>query len=274
VAVISFASAKGGVGKTTAAVNVAAEFAMSDLTVALIDCDVNQHATQFCEVFLAKTPEARLTCISGVTRASVVNKIDAAQKAADVVVVDLPAGTTDLSMRSIQMSQLVIIPARKTVVDIRDATRTAALVADAERLSRQEIRSVLLWSMVSSRIETRTERRVKEEFISMVTDPERAVLPAAMMEFDAYPAGFYWGWIPRQFAAKAGHEVTIYGAGGVGQKTIIPTSTAKAAANISAIASSILGRLQMLNAGQDPGKLMLRKEILDLVTTYPEAMEA
>ena len=41
------ASAKGGCGKTTLSILLGAELAMEGYTVALLDCDLNQHAAAF-----------------------------------------------------------------------------------------------------------------------------------------------------------------------------------------------------------------------------------
>ena len=47
MATIAIASAKGGCGKTTLAILLGTELALEGYTVALLDCDVNQHATAF-----------------------------------------------------------------------------------------------------------------------------------------------------------------------------------------------------------------------------------
>jgi chromosome partitioning protein len=47
VATISIASAKGGCGKTTLSLLLGTELALEGYKVALLDCDVNQHATAF-----------------------------------------------------------------------------------------------------------------------------------------------------------------------------------------------------------------------------------
>src|SRR5690242_3838904 len=47
MATISIASAKGGCGKTTLGILLGTELALEGYKVALLDCDVNQHATAF-----------------------------------------------------------------------------------------------------------------------------------------------------------------------------------------------------------------------------------
>jgi chromosome partitioning protein len=47
MAVVSIASAKGGVGKSTLALLVGAEFALEGYRVTILDCDLNQHVSAF-----------------------------------------------------------------------------------------------------------------------------------------------------------------------------------------------------------------------------------
>ena len=47
MATLSIASAKGGCGKTTVAILLGAELALDGYKVALLDCDLNQHASAF-----------------------------------------------------------------------------------------------------------------------------------------------------------------------------------------------------------------------------------
>ena len=47
MALMAIASAKGGVGKTTLSILLGAELALEGYTVALLDCDLNQHAAAF-----------------------------------------------------------------------------------------------------------------------------------------------------------------------------------------------------------------------------------
>ena len=49
MAIISLASSKGGVGKSTLSILIGAELAGYGYRVSVLDCDINQHASTFGE---------------------------------------------------------------------------------------------------------------------------------------------------------------------------------------------------------------------------------
>ena len=65
--IISFASTKGGVGKTTAAAAIAAEFALDGYKVAILDCDPNGHLARWGKL----AGIANLTVHDGVTEETI-----------------------------------------------------------------------------------------------------------------------------------------------------------------------------------------------------------
>jgi chromosome partitioning protein len=262
MAVLSFHSAKGGVGKTTLTINVAVEFAFQGIRTAVLDADLNQHSTRFGEVFCAVHPELPLTFTGRVSARNFTAELKAAESSADIVIVDLPAGTGGMSFRAVMRSHLVIIPAQRTVLDLRDAARTAAHIADAEDYSNEAIYSALVWSRETNRFESRTERLVREGFLSMLADPARAFLDAPLMESDAYRAGLVHAWVPREFAARSGTVAARKVPGRQPESFFIPKGTANAAENIAAVAGGILERLKAIASGANPGKVILRPEHL------------
>ena len=261
MAVLSFSSAKGGVGKTTLAVNVAVEFALRGISACVLDCDLNQHATQFGEAFGPSYPEVPVRFVGGVNKANIIRRLKEADVEHDVVAIDLPAGTSELSLRAIMMSSLVVIPAQMTSLDVKDAARTAIQISEASELSGHHIPSVLVWTMVGTRFETTTERIVREGLVSMLTDPSRAILSAPLLRYDAYPAGFVHGFVPRQVAAWAGKSAFLPGS--PLDPVRIPPSAFRAAENIAAVADGMLARLQAISRGEDPGRVCVLPEVID-----------
>lgn len=260
MAVISLDSAKGGVGKTTLSVNIAVDLALRGLNVTILDCDINQHATRFGTVFKRKYPRVDLKVVGNVTTANVLSQIREAESESDVVVIDLPAGTSELSLRALSKSQLVIIPAQKTVFDVRDATKTALQILDAEDVANVKISSVLVWSRVQARFETTTERSVRDVFLDMVTDPKQAVLKVPLLEYDAFAAGFVHHWVPRQVADMSGQKVRDPL---TGIEFTVPKSAAKAAENMEALTDEVYARLIDISEGKPRVRVELKPDYRD-----------
>src|SRR4051794_39379374 len=93
MATISVASAKGGCGKTTLAILLGTELALEGYTVALLDCDVNQHATAFG----SKVRIAGFSVVPSIDEANVLPKLREAAEHTDVVLIDLPGGSSTLA---------------------------------------------------------------------------------------------------------------------------------------------------------------------------------
>jgi len=271
VAVIAFSSAKGGVGKTSLSVNLAAELALQGVATTVLDCDINQHATRFGSVWGPRNPEIPLRFIGGIDTSNVLARIREAEAESDVVVIDLPAGTSELSLRALTKSQLVIIPAQRTVFDVRDATKTALQVADAQDVANVRIGSVLVWSRVQARMETRTERAVRQMFLDMIDDPDHAVLKAPLHEYDAYAAGFVYGWVPRQVAHMAG-QVPM-GEGGQPAGDPIPRSAAKASENMAALTGEIYQLLADIADGKPPVQVRLKPDYQEMLRSLEEQVQ-
>ena len=89
---ISFASSKGGCGKSTSAVLLATELATRGTTVTIIDADPNQPVSRW-----SRKPgkPATLTVLSDVTEETLIDAIEDAARKTAFVIVDLE-GTASL----------------------------------------------------------------------------------------------------------------------------------------------------------------------------------
>lgn len=259
MAVIALSSAKGGVSKTTQSVNLAAELALQGVATTVLDCDINQHASRFGAAWCPRYPDVPLRFVGSIDTGNILSRIREAEQESDVVIIDLPAGTSELSLRALTKSQLVIIPAQKTVFDVRDATKTAIQVADAMDVANVKISSVLVWSRVQARFETKTETMIRSMFAEMIDDPQRAILKEQLFEYDAFAAGFAYGWVPRQVAHLAGKTPGE----GEGSSNPIPRSAAKAAENIAALTSEVYRLLTDIADGKPPVQVRLKPDYLE-----------
>lgn len=215
MATISIASAKGGCGKTTVAILLAAELALDGYRVALLDCDLNQHASAFG----VKAEISDLTIIGNVTEANVLAELKKAESKQDVVLIDLPGGSSTLALKALQRSHLVLVPTQASLPDVRDAMKTLAQIDDAQDLARAPIARAMIWTRLLPGFESKSARHVRES----LEGQEVNILKTTLMERAAFREIHITGRVPRQ---------------------VDPTSGPSA--NISALAVEILDRLKGL----------------------------
>ena len=100
MAILSIASAKGGCGKTTVSILLGTELALDGYKVALLDCDLNQHASAFG----AKAKLPGFTVVRDVTETNVLAALRTAEAENDIVLIDLPGGSSTLALKALQRS--------------------------------------------------------------------------------------------------------------------------------------------------------------------------
>jgi chromosome partitioning protein len=215
MACLSLASSKGGCGKTTLAILIGSDLALMGYSVTLLDCDLNQHASAFG----GKTDIPGFTVMPSIDEASVLQALRKAESVSDVVLVDLPGGSSTLALKALQRSNFVLIPCQASLPDVRDAVRTVAQVDDAQELARFPIARSLIWTRVLPGFESRSARHVRQS----VEGKGLPVFASALMERAAYRELHMTGKTPRQ-----------------------TEPTGRAALNVSAITTELLANLEKL----------------------------
>ena len=215
MATLSIASAKGGCGKTTVAILLGAELALDGYKVALLDCDLNQHAS----IFGAKARIPGLAIIPDVTESNVLAALRKAEAEQDVVLIDLPGGSTTLALKALQRSHFVLVPTQASLPDVRDAMKTIAQIDDAQELARSPIARAMLWTRFLPGFESKSARHVRESLEGQGV----TILKSALMERAAFREIHITGQVPRQSDPQSG-----------------------AAANITSLTVEVLDRLKSL----------------------------
>jgi len=130
---------KGGVGKTTLSVNIAACLARGGARILLIDADPQGSALDWA----AAREEGPLFSVVGLPRATVHKEIGQISQGFNHVVIDGPPRVTDLARSAIMASDLVLIPVQPSPYDIWAADEVVKLVDEA-RIYKENLKSVFV----------------------------------------------------------------------------------------------------------------------------------
>lgn len=162
IPVISFASSKGGAGKSTSAVILATELAERGAGVTIIDADPNRPVVKWAR--RPGKPET-LTVIGDVTEKTIIDSIEQESRRAAFVVVDLEGTASRMIPYAMSRSDLVIVPTRGSILDAVEAVSAIREVKEQEKAFRTVIPSAVLFTCTSAAIRPRTLSSIEAEFI-------------------------------------------------------------------------------------------------------------
>lgn len=157
--VISFASSKGGAGKTTSAIVLATELAQGT-DVVLIDADPAGRLTRWSK--LASIPAGIEIITSGGERA-IQDEIASARSHATFVLIDLEGSASRLTSFAVSESDLVIVPAGDEQQDADEAVETLAQIAMEGRARRRAIPAAVLFARTNAAVKSKLEKHINSE---------------------------------------------------------------------------------------------------------------
>jgi len=126
-AVASFASTKGGVGKTSLVMSLATDLRRRDHSVLLLDCDPNRHLAEW----VRRRADPGLAVLDDITEVNVRQTVQEHAPSYDFALVDL-AGFGNLTMLyAFSVSDVVLIPTQQSYMDVKETVRTFKVVTDS-----------------------------------------------------------------------------------------------------------------------------------------------
>ncbi|ALV29721.1 ParA family protein [Pannonibacter sp. Q-1] len=184
--VISFANAKGGAGKTTAALLLATEIAERGMTVTIFDADPQRWISTWSD--LPGRP-ANISVQSQLTPATITEQIIEASAVSDYVIVDLEGTENLLVANALSVSDLVVVPIQGSSMDARGGAKILRLITKLEEIVRHEIRHCVVLTRTNAAVTTRALKAVQDHLAVSGID----VLMTAIVERAAYRDMFEFG---------------------------------------------------------------------------------
>jgi chromosome partitioning protein len=156
--VISFANAKGGAGKTTAALLLATELAHQGFRVTVIDADPQRWITQWQEI---SGPVRNIEIISEVTTASLQCHLQGMASSTDYFIIDLAGARDAMVTTALGLSDHVFIPVQGSAMDAKGAAQILDLLALMKEKANVEIDHSVVLTRVTSMVTTKAILAIK-----------------------------------------------------------------------------------------------------------------
>ena len=189
--IITFASSKGGVGKSTACACIAAALAMRGEEVLVLDLDQNRTLATWAKTArAANTAFAQLTIIAP-DAAEFTQVLREKQGAFAHILIDLP-GTREITlMKALARSNLVVIPAQPSQPDLKEA---CVIVGDLRDIAETQGRSIPYRLLLTKVFPLRT--RVTDHIFGEITRLGLRRFQTCLVERSSYKELFLHGQSP------------------------------------------------------------------------------
>lgn len=200
-AVASFASTKGGVGKTSLVMALASDLRRRGRSVLLLDCDPNRHLVEWAH----RRRDDGVTALDEITEANVRQTVQTHAPAYDFTLIDL-AGFGNLTMLyAFSVSDVVLIPTQQSFMDIKETVRTYKVVSDSVGV----LRHTPLCSVVIVRTQAAIQSRVDRHARSLLAEHGVPVLGTELIERSLVKEMTYTGRGPGEIEPDSNADINV-----------------------------------------------------------------
>lgn len=141
--IIAIANSKGGVGKSTLAVHLAAWLHEQGHRVTLADCDTQQSSSEWIREAVPQVKAVRLD-----NPDVILNDLPMLNQDAEFVVADGPGSQTETSRALLLRADLAIVPCKASMLEVRALAKATEVLRQAQDIRSGVPKAVIVLSMV------------------------------------------------------------------------------------------------------------------------------
>jgi chromosome partitioning protein len=141
--IITIANSKGGVGKSTLAVHLAAWLHEQGKRVTLADCDTQQSSSEWIREALPGVKAVRLDSPD-----IILNDLPSLNQESDYVVADGPGSQTETSRALLLRADLAIVPCKASMLEVRALAKATEVLRQAQDIRGGVPTAIIVLSMI------------------------------------------------------------------------------------------------------------------------------
>ena len=161
--VITFANPKGGSGKTTSAILLAEQIALSGGRTAVLDLDPNANILAWSKARADEGRDVPFNVHARPKADETVELIDTLADHADYLIIDLEGSKDQIVTFALSRTDLCVIPLDGSPMEARQAATAVRLVQTTSSMIRTRIGYSLLFTRTNAAFQTTDERDVRQE---------------------------------------------------------------------------------------------------------------
>lgn len=141
--IIAIANSKGGVGKSTVAVHLAAWLQRQGHRVTLADCDTQQSSSQWIR---EAAPGVKSICLKDPD--TIISELPLLRQETDYIVADGPGSLAEMSRALLLVADKAIVPCKASMLEVRALDAATKVLRQSQQIRNGHPKAVIVLSMV------------------------------------------------------------------------------------------------------------------------------